>query len=113
MKYYYSDELNLIYLTDNNANDTIDNIYLANTSNASIDLTATETIRKTLIQRHTHECRDPKKVNLILAIVDANTTIVYYKLTLGLISLNTLKNECLKQNTPGSDCNVQENLTVE
>lgn len=113
MKYYYSDELNLIYLTDNNANDTIDNIYLANTSNATIDLTVTETIRNTLIKRHTHECRDPKKVNLILAIVDANTTIVYYKLTLGLISLNTLKNECLKQNTPGSDCNAKETLTIE
>lgn len=113
MKYYYSDELNLIYLTDNNANDTIDNIYLPNTSNATINLTATETIRKTLIQRHIHECRDPEKVNLILAIVDANTTIVYYKLTLGLISLNTLKNECLKQNRSGSDCNAQETLTVE
>lgn len=71
----------------------IESIYLACTSNASINLTATETIRNTLIQRHTKEWRDADDVNMILAIVDPNTTIVYYKLTLGLINLNSLKND--------------------
>lgn len=71
----------------------IESIYLACTSNASINLTATETIRNTLIQRHTKEWLDADDVNMILAIVDPNTTIVYYKLTLGLINLNSLKND--------------------
>lgn len=98
MKYYYCDELNLIYLTINDADDMIDSIYLACTSNATINLTATESIRNTLMQRHTKECRDANDVKLILAIVDPNTTIVYYKLTLGLVNLNSLKNDQPERN---------------
>lgn len=93
VKYFYNADLNLVYLTVSNSDGAVECFYLANSSSATIDLTATETIRTKLIEAHAHECIDVNKVQLMLAIVDPNTTIVYYKLTLGLISLQSLKEE--------------------
>lgn len=96
MKYFYDADLDLVYLTVCNVNNCIECFYLASPSSATIDLTATERIRTKLLHSHGHECRDVDKVQLMFAIVDPNTTIVYYKLSLGLISLDSLRDEQLK-----------------
>lgn len=93
VKYFYNADLDFVYLTVSNADGYIECIYLASPSSATIDLTATETIRMKLIDSHANECPDPDMVQLILAIVDPNTTIVYYKLNIGLHTLDTLKAE--------------------
>lgn len=93
VKYFYNPDLNLVYLTVSNADGAVECFYLASSSSATLDLTATETIRAKLIAAHAHECHDVDKVQLMLAIIDPNTTIVYYKLTLGLVSLASLKEE--------------------
>lgn len=80
-----------------NADGALECFYLAISSSATIDLTATETIRMKLLEKHAHECIDANKVQLMLAIIDPNTTIVYYKLTLGSVSLDSLKVERLMQ----------------
>lgn len=96
VKYYFSEEFNCIYLTASDKNDEIDSIYLPITSNASINLIATETIHRTLIQKHAHESIDADRVDFILAIVDPTTTVVYYKLTLSL----AMKNHQTNPNSP-------------
>lgn len=58
-----------------------------------VNLTLTEPIHKALIQTHARECSDSGNVQLILAFVDPNTTIMYYKLTPGLFSLDSQRNE--------------------
>lgn len=105
VKYFHNDDLGFVYLTMSNANGFIECFYLASPSSATIDLTATETIRMKLIDAHANECNDPNAVKLILAIVDPNTTIVYYKLNIGLVTFETLKEHRLSVGTTISKIN--------
>lgn len=92
VKYHYSAELNQIYLTvGNENNDAIDSFYLAIPSNKTLDLTSTKPIQTAL--HHAHEIREPENVPVNLAIVDSSTTIAFYKLTLGMSNLRTMKNK--------------------
>lgn len=93
VKYHYSKDLDLVYLSASDESHTIEDFYLASPSNATVNVSANESIRSKLIQAHAEECCDVDKVQLILAIVDPNTTIVYYRLSLGLVSLESLQNE--------------------
>lgn len=99
VKYFYNADLDFIYLTMSNADGYIGCFYLASPSSSTIDLTATEMIRMKLIGAHTNECNEPDLVQLMLAIVDPNTTIVYYKLNIGLVTLETLKESRLSVRT--------------
>lgn len=81
----------MIYLTTSDPNGMIGSFYIASSSSANINLSATDLIRRTLIQSHAGQCND--RVDIILALIDANTTIVYYKLSIGMIGLETLENQ--------------------
>lgn len=105
VKYFYNADLDFVYLTISNADGCIECIYLASPSSATIDLTATETIRMKLINSHGNECSDPDMVQLILAIVDPNTTIVYYKLNIGLHTLDPSKANRLSARRSNSNRN--------
>lgn len=93
VKYYYNSEFNLIYLTVADDVNCIESIYLASVSSARLNMTATERIRNAILKNHAHECSSPENVQLILTIIDSNTTIVYYKLTHGMISLDSILEE--------------------
>lgn len=93
VRYFYNADLNLVYLTGNDDKGFLECFYLAVSSSATLDLTATETIRAKLSESHAHECEHIDNVQLMLAIVDPNSTIVYYKLSIGLISLESLREE--------------------
>lgn len=70
----------------------IENFYVAIPASKTLDLTATEPTQKALIQAHASEVNDLENVSLILALVDASTTIAYYKLNLGINILPIIKN---------------------
>lgn len=92
-----------MYLTATNKAGAIDSFYLAIPTSATVNLTATEPIFKALTQAHVEEIVDSEKVELIFAFVDSSTTIAYYKLTLGILSLDTMKIKSranLPQNEP-------------
>ncbi|XP_055324981.1 uncharacterized protein LOC129579202 [Sitodiplosis mosellana] len=91
VKYYYNAEINKIYLTATNEVGAIESVYLPIPTSATVDLTANEPIFKALFAAHVHEISDPETVQLIFAFVDPTTTIAYYKLTLGMLSLNAMK----------------------
>ncbi|XP_031639357.1 uncharacterized protein LOC116351404 [Contarinia nasturtii] len=94
VKYYYNVVIDKIYMTvSNESGDAIESFYLAIPSSKTLDLTLTEPIQKELIQAHAHEINDPENVPVSLAIVDSSTTIAFYKLILGLSSLDTMKNK--------------------
>lgn len=97
--------MDFIYLTISNADGYIECFYLARLSSATIDLTATETIRTKLVNAHSNECPESDMVQLILAIVDPNTTIVYYKLNIGLVTLDMLKKQRLTERRNNSNKN--------
>lgn len=82
-----------------NADGYIECFYLASPSSETIDLTVTEAIRMKLIETHAHRCSEPDLVQLMLAIIDPNTTIVYYKLNIGLVTLDTLREQRLASGT--------------
>lgn len=97
VNYHYNEELKLIYLTaprtkkrptvvkSSSQNVEMDDtdIYVPTMAFNDIDLNTIETIQRTL-------CPDVHQPNVILAIVDSNSTILYYRMTNGLLDLNTL-----------------------
>lgn len=91
VKYHYNATIKKIYLTATNEAGAIENLYLAIPTSATVDLTATKSIFKALIAAHAHEINDPASVQLIFAFVDPSTTIAYYKLTVGMLSLDLMK----------------------
>lgn len=104
VRYFYDADLDFVYLTISNTDGYIECFYLVNSSNETIDLTATEAIRTKLIAAHRNECSESDEIQLILAIVDPNTTIVYYKLNIGLVTSNPLKGHPLTVGTPNELC---------
>lgn len=113
VKYHYNAEYNLVYLTEASETDQVESIYLVSASSAALNVTATERTRKALLQTHAHECSCPDKVQLILAIVDSNTTVVYYKLTHGLINFDSLREErkSTRSKRSGNPKNISMNIT--
>lgn len=111
VRYFYNSDLNLVYLTGSDDDGYVECFYLASSSSATLDLTATETIQAKLMETHAHECKDIGNVLLMLAIIDPNSTIVYYKLSLGLISLESLRDERSSSFQHRTREHFQQNLT--
>lgn len=98
VEYHYNDELELIYLTASKkkkdqaevesssrvveTDDT--DVYVPVMSFNDIDLKRIEIIQNTLSKDNYQQ------PNVILAIVDSNATILYYRMTNGLLDLNHL-----------------------
>lgn len=102
VKYYYNAAFKKIYVTTTNEAGAIENLYLAIPTSATVDLTATEPIFRALITAHAQEINDPASVQLIFAFVDPSTTIAYYKLTVGMLTLDPMKVK-RKSNIPNNE----------
>lgn len=114
VKYHYNADLDVVYLSASDESGIIGDFYLASPSSATVNLCATESIRSKLIQAHAQQCHDVDKVQLILAIVDSNTTIVYYRLSLGLVSMQSVQNERKSMRLhPKCDNNLQKSTINE
>lgn len=96
VNYHYNEALKLIYMIASKVKkESIDvaqsssqivdtdgtDVYVPVMAMNDIDLNVIETIQRTL-------SKDNYRPNIILAIVDSNSTILYYRLTNGLLDLN-------------------------
>lgn len=64
-------------------------IYVPIPSCESVNLIQMESIQKTLKEAHRTDA--PEKIEFNLSIVDSNTTVSHYKLTQGMVSLDSLR----------------------
>lgn len=91
VSYHYNDEVKLIYLTSakgsNSSGSNEDGeteIYIPMTTFNDIDLHTIQTIQQVLGNDKQHQR------NVIIGIVDSNSSILYYRMTDGLVDLDQL-----------------------
>lgn len=90
MKFNFHNALNQIYLIVFDGNDAKE-IYLPMPATVDINLIQMEVIRKSIISEQQNFNFNDADFNL--AIVDPNTTIIYYKLVQGFIDFDSTKHQ--------------------
>lgn len=99
VNHYYNEAMNLIYLISSGVNNDINEIYLPQPATVEINLIKLEIIRNAIIDEHHNKWTDLNTINFNLAIVDPNTTIIYYKLEKGLVDINDASKQSKKNHS--------------
>lgn len=88
VKYYQHNQSDRMYLMANDDNRICD-IYVPIPAAVDINLAEMAALEKSILAEHQIDPANFDGINFNLAIVDPNTTIVYYKLSSGLFDINS------------------------